>query len=1293
MAKKTVAKTSKKKITAPVAYKPTKGRPREYLAYLNQREMDFLRSINGGNMERGPRGLPSFPPNDAIGSSSVSSGTKTGTSSGPGGPNGPNSGPSKSTSGTAPGGGGGGGGGSTGTRGSSTGPVGSGSGYNAPGNTGGGSQLGGGNKGSTTGARGPTGPGGEARTSPAGSAGGAPGSTTRTSGGGSLGGGGKGPSSSLNAPARTAPSASSGGSKGPSTSLNAPARTAPSAAKSPMSGQDGSFKTPDKATSYNKDQIDRQKTQVNDAKQGLNNTPAAGKDLTSGGITTLNVGPMQTPVRVNSYPQSSYAPEQNNRISKSITDSIKLYREGFGSPHTTTGSGYPSTADFSRATMQGTLEQYRASAPSKQITDRVPELQRVSGESPISKDAAQRITEAYKAPFTQTQPRDELGPMPANIPEDQYGWAGTGPSKLAAYQSNKVYGANVKEPITQEQYDTLLAVNTGLTPDIQRAVMGMSPQKRRGAAVASSAARMAGYDVPSALETAAIESGFGSAKNRPGSSYQGLMQMGPGEFEKYANDVSAALGRNNPWASAQAGIAYKQDIADIIERNTNIQKPGAGDIYGGYQQGPWGYSDLVNNPDKLAKDVVGRDKVAQNLGPGAPGTADTITAGEFAKYVSSQPERAFLAHTGYSPPQKQITDRVPEEQGFVAGISNTTPPAGYKEAMPKEYGPLGENAYDRIPAEIESGPNRGIASLNPGYVGPVNDPRLQYSSGAFPAREPSTYAGGTLDPASDLQKYATLKAKQGSLYARDTTATVNSYKDVTQTGSPELAGGVPTVSRTPGPTLPTDPRIPYAATGGIPVAKTPYRDVVPTGSPIMAGGVPSVPGGIGARLGTEMFGPPNLAGLSTNMGGILQEQYDKNYIANLASGVLSGLPSAETLNEGYAKLRQAATAYDAVKNLPVLGAAATQKVLEMGRQYGVGEYIGQGIEALKGVVENSLIAAVQAGSAMGAPVVDIEGAQRAAETVSRAEDRYRTDRAPPSDDVATKEIDAEKILDIEDVPPEQRSMKMQGGLGMLAVNPISPDFAFSSGKLSPEERESIYNAADIYKAEVEGPPSYTRVPTYETFSPYSKKTYDTPYPVDENGVPIQEVSPEDMAKMQLRRRGLEKYEPTAEEKASMVVGGGLEKLFGALGKTFRTKEQMEDYLSRTSWEQEYAEEKADRDRAARESAGRLRAPGSKSSGFPGSGVSTSGPGGGITDIGTGGKNEYRPPDTYAKPRVPQATVAPTGSGTPAESGERPAIYYSWDVGVNIPSPNDPDYTLYLRYLQERAAAQAALGIG
>lgn len=73
---KNKSKSSSGSVKAPLTYDPGKGRPKEYLAYLNYQEMQALKRLNGNNMERGPRGLPSFPPADAIGSSSRASSTK-----------------------------------------------------------------------------------------------------------------------------------------------------------------------------------------------------------------------------------------------------------------------------------------------------------------------------------------------------------------------------------------------------------------------------------------------------------------------------------------------------------------------------------------------------------------------------------------------------------------------------------------------------------------------------------------------------------------------------------------------------------------------------------------------------------------------------------------------------------------------------------------------------------------------------------------------------------------------------------------------------------------------------------------------------------------------------------------------------------------------------------------------------------------------------------------------------------------------------------------------------------------
>lgn len=235
-----------KKITAPHSYDPGKGRPKEYLAYLNEREMAYLRSINGNNMERGPRGLPSFPPEDAVGSSSRSGSTKTTSNSGAGrdSSRGLGQGAGGSAIGKGPSGGGGLGGGGKG---------GSGSSPSSPGGL--------------RGAGGNYGPGS-----------GRPGTTSSTS----------------------------GGYKGPA---------------SPMGGQ---------GTSFSKDTRAQQEAQVRDAISAVKNSPAFRSDANSGGIRTLNVGPIGTPVNVGrppSVPKTSY-----QSPTKPAPEGMFGPRSGIGTP-------------------------------------------------------------------------------------------------------------------------------------------------------------------------------------------------------------------------------------------------------------------------------------------------------------------------------------------------------------------------------------------------------------------------------------------------------------------------------------------------------------------------------------------------------------------------------------------------------------------------------------------------------------------------------------------------------------------------------------------------------------------------------------------------------------------------------------------------------------------------------------------------------------------------------------------------------------------------------------------------
>ena len=65
-------------------------------------------------------------------------------------------------------------------------------------------------------------------------------------------------------------------------------------------------------------------------------------------------------------------------------------------------------------------------------------------------------------------------------------------------------------------------------------------------------------------------------------------------------------------------------------------------------------------------------------------------------------------------------------------------------------------------------------------------------------------------------------------------------------------------------------------------------------------------------------------------------------------------------------------------------------------------------------------------------------------------------------------------------------------------------------------------------------------------------------------------------------------------------------------------------------------------------------------------------------------------------RGPRRFEPPVRAGVPPivtkrkNKSTQPKQYASWDAGQNIPSPSDSDYTLYLKYLQEKAAKKASV---
>lgn len=544
----------KKKVTAPLSYDPGKGRPKEHLAYLNWQEMQQLQRLNGGNMERGPRGLPSFPPADAKGSSSRSSSSPSRSSGG----GGRDSGQAASRSSGSYGGGG-----------------------------------------RDTGGRGNVGMGK------------APSSSRASSG--SYGGGGR-----------------DTGGKG-----NVGMGRAPSAAKS--SGYGG-----------------------------------GGRDM------------------------GRAAPKPSSTIKSSVAP-----------------SGVRSIPTVSR----------------------VPGI-RTPSESQISGVLS-------RVPSRTTQPRDEQGPISSKISPEGYGWAATGPSRLAAYQAQRIYGRDLAmagEKFSQKEFDTLLNSNTISDPQLNAQVNSLPKEMRKNAAILSSAAKMYGIDPRVAIGMGAAETNLGALKDRKGSQYQGLLQMGGAAWSEAADEKSKALGKKNPWASSQAGMAYLAQNKDRFTARFG-REPTMQDMYGMHQQGPGGYMKLVGNPGTPAYKIVGYDAVIQNLPKSMRNakTAKNITSEQFANVITKYPEKKLASLSGgvpvaaSAPPAKQpngfsltaalaplavktiyrdrAQDLADQATGYIKqGYDWTREKLGYGETQPSGV----STGYPGVqPASSES----SVASVAPSQIG------------------------------------------------------------------------------------------------------------------------------------------------------------------------------------------------------------------------------------------------------------------------------------------------------------------------------------------------------------------------------------------------------------------------------------------------------------------------------------------------------------------------------------------------------------------------------------------------
>jgi spore germination cell wall hydrolase CwlJ-like protein len=196
------------------------------------------------------------------------------------------------------------------------------------------------------------------------------------------------------------------------------------------------------------------------------------------------------------------------------------------------------------------------------------------------------------------------------------------------------------------------------------------------------------------------------------------------------------------------------------------------------------------------------------------------------------------------------------------------------------------------------------------------------------------------------------------------------------------------------------------------------------------------------------------------------------------------------------------------------------------------------------------------------------------------------------------------------------------------------------------------------------------------------------------------LSPEDMAKVVNRSRALryDDVDPylTNPEKVRAKVSDVVERIvtLGAptkvavgTAKKLMSIESPEKFLSRPSYEQqalyEYAREANTRYRPGETGVPQVGGPGN-------SGVIGGGSGLGGDGLGGGDKGNSGIAALVNKPKGDETTT-PTPDTPSTSPGRRPDIYYMWDLGVNIPSPGDPNYTQYQTYLAERLAAQRAMG--
>ena len=280
------------------------------------------------------------------------------------------------------------------------------------------------------------------------------------------------------------------------------------------------------------------------------------------------------------------------------------------------------------------------------------------------------------------------------------------------------------------------------------------------------------YGLPTGYltRTAAIETGgtFDPFAQNRKSSAGGLFQ--------FTNDTAKEYGlqdRFNPEQATDAAGRLARNNATVL-RNGLGREPTAGELYLAHQQGATGALNLLNNPDKLAEDVVGRDKARLNAGGG-------LTSGQFSsqwinKFAPSNPAQGgsaadlvqTVANSRGGTSTQQLAPKSYEER--MAGIGAVPAnPNGFTPASLPEIKPNTSPTRSK-PAEF-AGDSAGLLSPNmaiPGNVPMSNvptmpgaiDPRYIYQRdvNALPAQAPPMPPGVTIKDAPIVTAYTDVPA-------------------------------------------------------------------------------------------------------------------------------------------------------------------------------------------------------------------------------------------------------------------------------------------------------------------------------------------------------------------------------------------------------------------------------------------------------------------------------------------------------------------------------------------------------